>query len=179
MRLVALISLAVAAAVGLWYTSNSSLPYYYDAGIFVLAITGAGLLVDISPNSRARRPRRIVRDGDGRKSPIIYDSHQIVCQVGPWKWDIEEFCTHWLITGDTGAGKTSSGLNALLISLTEHYPRWGALILDPKGVYCRTAQTMIQAAGRPQDLAVLRVRSPQDTTQDYQPLRFNLIGDTS
>jgi len=138
MRFVALISLAVAAAAGLWYTSNSSLPYYYDAGIFVLAITGAVLFVDISPNSRARRPRRIVRDGDRRKSPIIYDSHQIVCQVGPWKWDIEEFCTHWLITGDTGAGKTSSGLNRLLISLTERYPRWGALILDPKGVYWRT-----------------------------------------
>src|SRR5246127_2928281 len=111
MRLVGLISLAVAPAVGLWYTSNSSLPYYYDAGIFVLAITGAVLLVDISPNSRARRPRRTVRDGDSTKSPIIYDSHQIVCQIGPWKWDIEEFCTHWLITGDTGAGKTSAGLN--------------------------------------------------------------------
>ena len=64
MRFIALVSLAVAAAAGLWYTSNSRLPYYYDAGIFVLAITGAVLLVDISPNSRARRPRRIVRDGD-------------------------------------------------------------------------------------------------------------------
>jgi hypothetical protein len=39
MRLVALISLAVAAAAGLWYTSNSSLPYYYDIYIFGLAIT--------------------------------------------------------------------------------------------------------------------------------------------
>ena len=93
MRLVALSSLAAVAATGLWYTSTSNLPYYYDAGIFALAITGAVLLVDISPNSRARRPRRTVRDGDSTKSPIIYDSHQIVCQIGPWKWDIEEFCT--------------------------------------------------------------------------------------
>jgi hypothetical protein len=176
MRLVALSSLAAVAATGLWYTSNSSLPYYYDAGIFVLAITGAVLFVDISPNSRSRRPRRIVRDGESRKSPI-YDSHQIVCQIGPWKWDIEEFCTHWLITGDTGTGKTSSGLNKLLISLTEHYPRWGALILDPKSVYWRTVQTIMNSAGRPDELAVLRVRSPQDTSRNYQPLRFNLIGD--
>jgi hypothetical protein len=179
MRFVALISLAAAAAAGLWYTSNSSLPYYYDAGIFALAITGAVLLVDISPNSRARRPRRIVREGDSRKSPIIYDSHQIVCQIGPWKWDIEEFCTHWLITGDTGAGKTSSGLNRLLISLTEHYPQWGALILDPKGVYWRTVQIMLNAAGRPDELAVLRIRSPEERLQDYPPARFNLIGDKS
>ena len=179
MRLVALISLAVAAAAGLWYTSNSSLPYYYDAGSFALAISGAVLLVDVSPNSRARRSRRIVRDGESesRTSPIIYDSHQIVCQIGPWKWDIEEFCTHWLITGDTGAGKTSSGLNKLLISLTEHYPRWGALILDPKSVYWRTVQTIVNSSGRPDEVAVLRVRSPQDTSRNYQPLRFNLIGD--
>jgi hypothetical protein len=127
----------------------------------------------------AKRPRRIIRDGEGKHAPIVYDSHQIVCQVGSSKWDIEEFCTHWLITGDTGAGKTSSGLNKLLISLTEHYPHWGGLILDPKGVYWRTGKTMMETAGRPEDLAVLRVRSPQDTAADYQPLRCNLIGDRS
>src|ERR1700740_506422 len=135
MRLVALSSLAAVAATGLWYTSTSNLPYYYDAGIFALAITGAVLVVDVSPSSCARRPRRIVRDSDSRKSPVIYDSHQIVCQIAPRKWHIEDFCTHWLSTGATGPGKTSSGLNKLLMSLTEHYPQWGALILDPKGVF--------------------------------------------
>src|SRR5260221_12276759 len=38
---------------------------------------------------------------------------------------------------------------------------------------------MLAAAGRREDLAVLRVRSPQETTQDDHPLRFNLIGDKS
>jgi TraM recognition site of TraD and TraG len=177
MRLLALAGLTVAAIAALWYTSAYGLPYYDDGMIFVLAVTGAVLLVDTSSASRARRPRRLIRNGQGKKAPIVYDSHQIVCQAGPWKWDIEEFCTHWLITGDTGAGKTSSGLNKLLISLTEHYPRWGGLILDPKGVYWRTVQTMMKAAGRPDCLGVLRVRSPQDTAQHYQPSRFNLIGD--
>jgi hypothetical protein len=179
MRLIGLAALAIAAMTGLWYTSGHRLPYYYDAMIFILAITGAALLVDTSSASRSKRPRRIIRDGTGRDARVVYDSHQIVCQIGPWKWDIEEFCTHWLITGDTGAGKTSSGLNRLLISLTEHYPQWGALILDPKGVYWRTVQTMLQAAGRPADIAVLRVRSPQETAQHDHPLRFNLIGDRS
>jgi Type IV secretory system Conjugative DNA transfer len=179
MRLIGLPALAIAAMAGLWYTSSHRLPYYYDAMIFILAITGAALLVDTSSASRSKRPRRIIRDGMGRDARIVFDSHQIVCQIGPWKWDIEEFCTHWFITGDTGAGKTSSGLNKLLISLTEHYPHWGALILDPKGVYWRTVQTMLQAAGRPADIAVLRVRSPQETAQHDHPLRFNLIGDRS
>src|SRR5258708_26878507 len=140
MRLIGLALLAIAAMAGLWYTSGHRLPYYYDAMIFILAITGAALLVDTSSASRSKRLRRIIRDGTGRGARIVYDSHQIVCQIGPWKWDIEEFCTHWFITGDTGAGKTSSGLNNLLVSLTEHYPRWGALILDPTVVYWRTVQ---------------------------------------
>jgi len=177
MRLLTLAGLTVVAIAALWYTSAHGLAYYYDGMIFVLAVTGAVLLVDTSSASRAKRPRRLIRNGQGKKAPSVYDSHQIVCRAGPWKWDIEEFCTHWLITGDTGAGKTSSGLNKLLISLTENYPHWGGLILDPKGVYWRTVQTMMEAAGRPEDLAVLRVRSPQDTAQHYQPLRFNLIGD--
>src|SRR5260221_4972800 len=147
--------------------------------IFILALTGAVLLVDTSSYARSKRPRRIVKDGSGKHAKMIYDSHQIVCQIGPWKWDIEEFCTHWFITGDTGAGKTSSGLNKLLISLTEYYPGWGALIFDPKGVYWRTVQIILDAAGSREDLAVLRVRSPQETTPDDQPLRFNLIGDKS
>jgi hypothetical protein len=119
MRLLALAGLTVVAIAALWYTSAHGLPYYYDGMIFVLAVTGAVLLVDTSSASRAKRPRRLIRNGQGKKAPIVYDSHQIVCQAGPWKWDIEEFCTHWLFTGDTGAGKTSSGLNKLLISLTE------------------------------------------------------------
>ena len=104
MRMIALIALAIAAMAALRYTSLRDLPYYYDAMIFVLAITCAVLLVDTSSSSRSRRPRRVIRDGKGRNAPVIYDSYQIVCQIGPWKWDIEEFCTHWFITGDTGAG---------------------------------------------------------------------------
>jgi hypothetical protein len=128
----------------------------------------AGLLTQEKQGNPDQHTRE-QHDREGRKAPIVYNSHQIVCQAGAWKWDIEEFCTHWLITGDTGAGKTSSGLNKLLISLIEHYPRWGGLILDPKGVYWRTVQTMMKAASRPDDLAVPRVRSPQDTARHYQP----------
>jgi membrane protein implicated in regulation of membrane protease activity len=93
MRMIALAALAIAGMAALWYTSMRGLPYYYDAMIFVLAITCAVLLVDTSSSSRSKRPRRVISDGEGRNAPVIYDSHQIVCQIGPWKWDIEEFCT--------------------------------------------------------------------------------------
>src|SRR5258708_20049415 len=114
-----------------------------------------------------------------RNAPVIYDSYQIVCEIGPWKWDIEEFCTRWFIRGDTGVGKTSAGLNKLLISLTDDYPRWGGLIIDPKSVYWRTVQVMLETAGRAKDLAVLRVRSPKEAKENYHSVRFNLIGDPS
>jgi hypothetical protein len=66
-----------------------------------------------------------------------------------------------------------------LISLTEHYPRWGGLIIDPKSVYWRTVQVMLETAGKAEDLAVLRVRSPKEAEENYHPVRFNLIGDSS
>src|SRR5260370_15566847 len=132
MRLIGLALVAIAAMGGLWYRCGHRLPYYYDAMIFILAITGAALLVDTSSASRSKRPRRIIRDGTGRGARIVYDSNQIVCQIGPWKWDIEEFCTHWLINGDTDDGKKSSWLNKLFVSHTDPYHCWGALILDPK-----------------------------------------------
>ncbi len=176
MRITSLMALAIASCGALLYTSTTGLPYYYDAMLFVLAIMAALLIVNAP--SHSRRPRRIFRDGDGKYAPIIYDSHPIVCQIGPYKWDREDICTHWLITGDTGVGKTSAGLNNLLTSLTELYPQWGGLILDPKGLYWRTVQTILETASLPQDLAVLRVRSPLDTAQN-EPVRFNLIGDLS
>jgi hypothetical protein len=71
------------------------------------------------------------------------------------------------------------GLNKLLISLTENYPGWGGLIIDPKSVYWRTVHVMLETAGRAKDLAVLRIRSPKEAEENYHPVRFNLIGDPS
>jgi len=38
---------------------------------------------------------------------------------------------------------------------------------------------MLQTAGRAEDLAVLRVRSPKEVVGNDQPPRFNLIGDAT
>lgn len=176
MRIAFLSALAAASIAALWCTSKTGPPYYYDAMIFVLALIALLLILKGSPSSK--RPRRIVKASGGKGASVVYDSHQVVCKIGPYKWDREELCTHWLITGDTGAGKTT-GLNNLLISLTENYPHWGSLVLDPKGLYWRTLQTILKGARREDDLIVLRVRSPLDTMHENRPVRFNLIGDAS
>ena len=36
-----------------------------------------------------------------------------VARLGGLRWKRTQFCRGWLITGDTGSGKTSSGINQL------------------------------------------------------------------
>src|SRR5262245_1977419 len=45
-------------------------------------------------------------------------------------WKRAQFCRGWLITGDTGSGKTTSGVNQLAHQLFKSEPRWGGLCID-------------------------------------------------
>jgi len=47
-------------------------------------------------------------------------------------WSREDFCRGWLITGDTGSGKTRSGINQLLFQVFQNEPHWGGLCIDDK-----------------------------------------------
>jgi hypothetical protein len=67
-------------------------------------VAGLGFAGAFVKDANSRRPRRIIRDGER----VTYDSHQTVCEISGWKWDREQFCSHWLITADTDVGKTSS-----------------------------------------------------------------------
>ena len=45
---------------------------------------------------------------------------RIVVRLAGFAWTREDFCRGWLITGDTGSGKTRSGITPLLFhSLSE------------------------------------------------------------
>lgn len=46
------------------------------------------------------------------------DQH-IVKLKGLW-WTREDFCRGWLISGDTGSGKTRSGITQLLVQVFKH-----------------------------------------------------------
>ena len=49
-------------------------------------------------------------------------------------WRRNQFCRGWLITGDTGSGKTSSGINQLAHQVFKNERTWGGLCIDEKGV---------------------------------------------
>src|ERR1022692_3073936 len=61
-----------------------------------------------------------------------------VSQLGNLTWRRNQFCRGWLITGDTGSGKTSSGINQLCHQVFQNEKTWGGLCVDEKGVYWET-----------------------------------------
>jgi len=108
-----------------------------------------------------------------------YKRNNPVAQLGGLIWKRNQFCRGWLITGDTGSGKTSSGINQLAHQVFQHEPDWGGLCIDEKGVYWETLSAMAHHYERETDLIHLQIR-PDDTEADWQPPhRFNLTGDRS
>ena len=102
-----------------------------------------------------------------------------VAQLGGLKWKRTQFCRGWLITGDTGSGKTSSGINQLAHQVFQNEPTWGGLCIDEKGVYWETLAAMAEHYGREHDLIQLRIRSDSSDTNWTPEHHFNLTGDRS
>lgn len=102
-----------------------------------------------------------------------------VARLGGLTWKRNQFCRGWLITGDTGSGKTSSGINQLAHQVFQNEPKWGGLCIDEKGVYWETLAAMSKHYRRENDLIGLQIR-PDDTDPNwFPPHRFNLTGDRS
>jgi hypothetical protein len=107
-----------------------------------------------------------------------------VCAIGNLKWDMNEFCTGWLITGSTGSGKTVSGIGVLLHQVFENccgkshrqYKKWGGVCIDEKGVYAEILEAIAEHYGRRQDLKILSISKTKD---ELPRVRLNLIGDLS
>jgi hypothetical protein len=92
-------------------------------------------------------------------------------------WTREDFCRGWLITGDTGSGKTRSGITQLLFQVFQNEPLWGGVCIDDKGVYWETLKEMAGHFNRQNDLILLQVR-PGDSPADWKPAHtYNLLSD--
>jgi hypothetical protein len=104
---------------------------------------------------------------------------RIVARLGGLTWKRTQFCRGWLITGDTGSGKTSSGINQLAHQVFQNEPSWGGLCIDEKGVYWETLTAMAKHYGRECDLIQLRIRTDASDPNWMPEHRFNLIGDRS
>jgi hypothetical protein len=102
-----------------------------------------------------------------------------VARLGRLTWRRNQFCRGWLITGDTGSGKTSSGINQLAHQLFQNEPTWGGLCIDEKGVYWETLAAMAKHYGREHDLIHLQIRPGDAAVQWTPPYYFNLTGDRS
>lgn len=100
-----------------------------------------------------------------------------VAQLGGLVWKRNQFCRGWLITGDTGSGKTSSGINQLAHQVFQHESKWGGLCIDEKGVYWETLSEMARHYGRTRDLIQLQIRTDDTDVRWQPPHRFNLTGD--
>ncbi len=89
-------------------------------------------------------------------------------------WSREDFCRGWLITGDTGSGKTRSGITPLLYQVFHNEPNWGGLCIDDKGIYWETLVEMARHFNRQNDLILLQVR-PDNAPLGWQPVHtYNL-----
>jgi hypothetical protein len=102
-----------------------------------------------------------------------------VAQLAGLTWKRNQFCRGWLITGDTGSGKTSSGINQLAHQVFQNEPKWGGLCIDEKGVYWETLSAMARFYEREQDLIHLQIRTDDKDAQWTPPYRFNITGDRS
>jgi hypothetical protein len=109
-------------------------------------------------------------------APEQSKSRQRTASIGGFHWDRNDFCRGWLITGDTGAGKTFA-INVLLHSVFQHEADWGGLCCDEKGIYYETLVRMARKYGREDDLLLLQTR-PDHADEGWVPsARFNLLSD--
>src|SRR5471030_1158741 len=63
---------------------------------------------------------------------------RLVAHLGGLTWKRNQFCRGWLITADTGAGKTSCSMTHLVNEGFQNEPKWGGLCINEKGVYWET-----------------------------------------
>ena len=66
---------------------------------------------------------------------LLLSRNRHVARLGGLTWRRNQFCRGWLITGDTGSGKTTSGINQLAHQVFQNEAKWGGLCIDEKGVY--------------------------------------------
>jgi type IV secretory pathway TraG/TraD family ATPase VirD4 len=102
---------------------------------------------------------------------------KVVVRLKGLTWTREDFCRGWLITGDTGSGKTRSGITPLLYQVFQNEPRWGGVCIDDKGLYWETLSEMAGHFNRADDLILLQVR-PEQASAGWKPRHtYNLTSD--
>ena len=151
---------------------------YITTGLSLLLAMGALLMLSapaswiVAAIFTAIAAYAITAKGASAKSKYIV-------RLKGFAWTREDFCRGWLITGDTGSGKTRSGINQLLFQVFHNDPNWGGLCIDDKGVYWETLVEMAAKFHRQNDLILLQVK-PDNAQHGWKPKHaYNLLSDFS
>lgn len=103
-----------------------------------------------------------------------YRSKNIVCRLGNFEWNLNDFCRGWSITGRTGSGKTASAIKRLMHQVFTNCPNWGGVAVDEKGSFYEVLRDIAANYKRENDMIILQVRP--DNVVNWQPkARFNLL----
>ncbi len=121
----------------------------------------------------------ILGAGTGLSVLLPNKERKVILRIGPLTWTKEEFCRHFLITGDTGSGKTTSGLNPILLQITQNVPNWGGLVLGSKGTEHQFIGDLLRFHRRSADHVHLKIRPAEASSKWTPPHRFNLLSDRS
>jgi len=111
--------------------------------------------------------------------PVGALKRKVIVRLRGLSWTREDFCRGWLITGDTGSGKTRSGITPLLYQIFKNEPGWGGVCIDDKGLYWETLSEMAAHFNRQNDLILLQVK-PDNAAPGWAPqYAYNLTSDRS
>ena len=108
-------------------------------------------------------------------NPGRHGRRNVVLRFGGFGWTADDFCRGWLVTGQTGTGKTAAAVNSMLWQLTKNCPKWGGVCVDDKGVYWETLSQILRHFGREQDLILLQVRPPNAPAEWKPAHTFNFL----
>ncbi len=104
----------------------------------------------------------------------------VVLRLWGLTWTRDEACTHFLITGGTGTGKTSRAVVPILHGLRAALPETGILAIDSKGALWQPIERIAASLGQESDLRLVRIRPPDVAAEAWRaPLRMNLLADRS
>ena len=121
---------------------------------------------------------------------------QLSLVIGDLKWDRNNFCRGWCLTGTTGSGKTEFiKMMMHLLCKTEKGEKgpdgkylkglepWAGLCIDEKGFFQEEVLPILDTYGRIEDVIVLQTRpedseNPEKPDAEWKPkFCFNLLGD--